>query len=309
MDNIKNTFTIKDLEHLTGIRAHTIRIWEKRYAILKPIRTSANFRLYDTASLQKILNICTLNSHGYKISHIAKMAEGRIPELVREILTDKTVNDHAISDFKIAMMNFDTRLFLATYNSLLNTKSFRDIFYDSFIPLLDEMGMLWQTHTITASHEHFISNLIKQKIILNIERQQIKENTIKDRTYVLYLPEGEIHEVGLMLINYELLYYGFHTVYLGESVPMEDIVNIGRIFGNVTFVTYLTIEQSPGDTSRYVGEMQEKVLKQENSQLIICGRCSSLVEKNHYSNLQTYRSVKEYTSTLDPNAVALGPAF
>lgn len=309
MDNIKNTFTIKDLEHLTGIRAHTIRIWEKRYAILKPIRTSANFRLYDTASLQKILNICTLNNHGYKISHIAKMEEGRIPELVREILTDKTVSDHAISDFKIAMMNFDTRLFLATYNSLLNTKSFRDIFYDSFIPLLDEMGMLWQTHTITASHEHFISNLIKQKIILNIERQQIKENTIKDRTYVLYLPEGEIHEVGLMLINYELLYYGFHTVYLGESVPMEDIVNIGTIFGNVTYVTYLTIERSPGDTSRYVGEMQEKVLKQENSQLIICGRCSSLVEKNHYSNLQTYRSVKEYTSTLDPNAVALGPAF
>lgn len=309
MDNIKNTFTIKDLEHLTGIRAHTIRIWEKRYAILKPIRTSANFRLYDTASLQKILNICTLNNHGYKISHIAKMEEGRIPELVREILTDKTVSDHAISDFKIAMMNFDTRLFLATYNSLLNTKSFRDIFYDSFIPLLDEMGMLWQTHTITASHEHFISNLIKQKIILNIERQQIKENTIKDRTYVLYLPEGEIHEVGLMLINYELLYYGFHTVYLGESVPMEDIVNIGTIFGNVTYVTYLTIERSPGDTSRYVGEMQEKVLKQENSQLIICGRCSSLVEKNHYNNLQTYRSVKEYTSTLDPNAVALGPAF
>ena len=124
MNNIKNTFTIKDLENLSGIKAHTIRIWEKRYGVLEPMRTDSNIRVYDTRNLQKLLNINTLNTFGYKISNIAKLSEDRIIGMVREILTSKTLTDHVLRDFKLSMMNFNTKLFIDTYNNLLAAKPF-----------------------------------------------------------------------------------------------------------------------------------------------------------------------------------------
>ena len=201
MNNIKNTFSIKDLENLSGIKAHTIRIWEKRYNILEPNRTDTNIRLYDTANLQKLLNITLLHNHGYKISQISKYPPEKIPAIVKEIISKKSVKTHAIAAFKLAMINFDQTLFIATYDKLLSEKSFREIFYEVFIPLIEEIGMLWQTDTITPAHEHFISYLIRQKILLNTEMLQRLEPQKKDRVFVLFLPMNEIHELGLMYIN------------------------------------------------------------------------------------------------------------
>lgn len=300
MNNIKSAFTIKDLENLTGIKAHTIRIWEKRYGVLQPMRTDTNIRVYDTKSLQKLLNINTLNNFGYKISNIAKLPEERIPQMVKEIITSKTVNDHVLRNFKLSMMNFDTKMFLDTYNELLAARPFREIFYNNFIPLLEEMGNLWQTETITPAHEHFISNLIKQKIMVNIEGLQNTPPTRTDKTYVLYLPEGEIHEIGLMLINYELLYKGYHTVYLGETVPIEDLANIKQIFEHVTFVTYMTIEHEAGETNRYVQELKTKVLTDNNTEFVLSGRCSDFLSESLVTDaIKTYRAVREFTDILD----------
>ena len=135
MNNIKTTFSIKDLENLSGIKAHTIRIWEKRYNILEPLRTDTNIRLYDLSSLQKLLNVTLLNDYGYKISKIATFPPEKIPSLVKEIIQEKNSKNHAISAFKIAMMNFDQELFLNTYNWLASEKSFRELFFVFFIPL------------------------------------------------------------------------------------------------------------------------------------------------------------------------------
>ena len=157
MNNIKTVFSIKDLENLTGIKAHTIRIWEKRYTILEPVRTETNIRLYNIENLQKLLNVQLLNNHGYKISTISKLAEDTIPQLVNDIISDKSVKHHAVSSFKLAMMNFDQALFLNTYEKLLSEKSFREIFMDILVPFLHETGFLWQTNTISVAHEHFIS--------------------------------------------------------------------------------------------------------------------------------------------------------
>ncbi len=180
MNIVKNTFSIKDLENLSGIKAHTIRIWEKRYNILEPMRTETNIRLYDLENLQKLLNITLLHDHGYKISKISKFPKDKIPALVNEIVTEKSAKSHALSSFKMAMMNFDQTLFFKTYNELLSEKSFREIFYEVFIPLIQEIGLLWQTDTITPAHEHFISYLIKQKVLINTEELQIKEPTKND---------------------------------------------------------------------------------------------------------------------------------
>jgi DNA-binding transcriptional MerR regulator len=193
MNIVKNTFSIKDLENLSGIKAHTIRIWEKRYNILEPMRTETNIRLYDLENLQKLLNITLLHNYGYKISKISKFPKDKIPSLVNEIITEKSAKSHAISSFKMAMMNFDQTLFFKTYNDLLSEKSFREIFYEVFIPLIQEIGLLWQTDTITPAHEHFISYLIKQKVLINTEELQLKEPIKNDKIFILYLPLNEIH--------------------------------------------------------------------------------------------------------------------
>ena len=157
MNNVKNVFSIKDLENLSGIKAHTIRIWEKRYNVLEPMRSDTNIRYYNLVNLQKLLNITLLHDHGYKISRIAKFTEQQIPEAVREIISEKSVKSHAISSFKMAMLNFDQSLFFKTYDTLLSEKSFREVFHEVFIPLMNEIGLLWQSETITPAHEHFIS--------------------------------------------------------------------------------------------------------------------------------------------------------
>ncbi|KGO93072.1 MerR family transcriptional regulator [Flavobacterium subsaxonicum] len=299
MNSPKNVFTIKDLENLSGIKAHTIRIWEKRYSVLQPMRTDTNIRVYDVHNLQKLLNICTLHSFGYKISAIAKLPEDKIPAMVRGILSNKTLDSHVLNNFKLAMMNFDQQLFLSTYNSLLSEKSFRDIFYGCFIPLLEEIGELWQTDTITPAHEHFISSLVKQKIASNTEKLQLQPPVKTDRVFVLYLPEGEIHEIGLMLLNYELTLNGFKTIYIGESVPLPGVKDVKNYFDNITYVTYITVEPSPSDINRYIESMKREVLTDNHTNLYVFGRCAAHIRPELLSNaIQAFASVKEFGDSL-----------
>src|SRR5690606_11928506 len=197
MEFIKNNFSIKDLEHLSGVKAHTIRIWEKRYNILNPERTDTNIRTYDIGNLQKILNVTFLTEHGYKISRIAGMKEPEILSLVKEVAASTSPRKRAINAFKLSMVNFNKALFHQTYNTLLETKSFRDIFYDVFLPLLDEIGLLWQTDTLNPVHEHFLVGLIKETIYLNIGALEKHNNDKEGSLYVLFLPENEIHDLGI----------------------------------------------------------------------------------------------------------------
>lgn len=299
MNSPVNVFTIKDLENLSGIKAHTIRIWEKRYDILKPLRNDNNIRVYDTHSLQKLLNITTLNTFGYKISNIAKLPEEKIPVLVREILSNKTLNSHVVSNFKLAMMNFDVPLFFSTYNTLLVDKSFRDIFYECFIPLLEEIGDLWQTDTITPAHEHFISNLIKQKIATNTEKLQAQPPTREDRIFVLYLPEGEIHEIGLMLLNYELVLNGFKTINLGESVPIDSLKSIKGYFSNITFATYLTTYPQQGEINNYISSMKQHIVNDDTTKLYVFGRNATNINSKLLDNkTQVFSNIKEFGDNL-----------
>jgi DNA-binding transcriptional MerR regulator len=163
LNNIKQDFTIKDLENISGIKAHTIRIWEKRYDLLQPKRTDTNIRLYSPENLTKLLNIVLLNKNNIKISKIALLSEDMITIKSRELAFNIATNDEAINSFKVSMFQFDKILFNNTYNKLLHKKTFREIFKDIFIPFLEHIGLLWHTETLLPAHEHFISNLIAQK--------------------------------------------------------------------------------------------------------------------------------------------------
>jgi len=298
MNNVKNVFSIKDLENLSGIKAHTIRIWEKRYNVLKPMRTDTNIRLYDLASLQKLLNIVLLHEYGYKISKIASYSEDKIPSLVREIISSKNSKNHAISAFKMAMMNYDEELFLNTYNWLIAEKSFKEVFHEVFIPLLEELGLLWQTDTITPAHEHFISYLIKQKLLTNTEKLQVLKRTKFDTVFVLSLPMNEIHELGLMYLNYEILLHGYKSIYLGESMPIDNLKDVKKHFPSIIFVSYLTVQPERDVINEYVGKMAEELLD-ENTELWYLGRLAGDIERKGISDkISIFDSITELVEKL-----------
>lgn len=259
MNNVKKSFSIRDLENLSGIKAHTIRIWEKRYNLLSPERTSTNIRTYSLGSLQKLLNITLLYNNGYKISKIARIPEGNIPLVVREIVAKNSAKNHSINAFKLAMINFDQSLFLKTYDNLLADKSFREIFKGVFIPLLNELGLLWQTDTISPAHEHFITSLIKQKILINTEKLQHHTPTKKDKIFVPFLPENEIHELGLLYLNYEIALRGYKSIYLGQTVPLETLKDVLNYFDNLCFVSYFTVSPTKDKLDRYVQDFAKMV--------------------------------------------------
>lgn len=271
MNNIKVNFSIKDLENLSGIKAHTIRIWEKRYNLLEPDRTNTNIRYYSSTSLQKLLNITYLNNNGFKISKIATLKEEDIALKVKEIALQLNAENHAINDFKMSMINFDHALFYKTYNELLTNNNFSNIFYSTFIPLLNDIGMLWQTNTITPAHEHFISVLIKQKILLNIENLQSQNPRPDTKTFVLYLPEKEIHDIGLLFINYQLRKKGYHTIFLGESVPLNNLKELYNFFDGISFVSYFTIYPEEENVHEYLTNFSELLLKDKDSSLLLLG--------------------------------------
>ncbi len=299
MNNVKKIFSIRDLENLSGIKAHTIRIWEKRYNLLSPERTSTNIRNYSLASLQKLLNITLLYNNGYKISKIAKVPEEEIPMLVKEIVARNSFKNHAINAFKLAMVNFDQTMFFNTYNRLLADKSFREIFNDVFIPLLNELGLLWQTDTISPSHEHFITNLIKQKIVVNTDKLLSNEPTRKDKTFVLFLPENEIHELGLLFVNYELVLRGYKTIYLGQTVPTECLTDLTKYYESLHFVSYFTVEPSKDKIDKYVEEFNTNVNQDGKSKLWILGYQIQNLSKNNLSpTLRTFNSIEQLVQEL-----------
>lgn len=299
MNNIKSTFSIKDLENLTGIKAHTIRIWEKRYNILNPERTDTNIRYYDLESLQFLLNISFLNENGFKISKIAALPKEKMSELVREIALERSSNNHALNLLKISMLNFDQNLFYSTYDNLSKEKSFGEIFYEVIIPLMSEIGVLWQTDTITPAHEHFLSTLIRQKISSNTEKYQSINQKPSDSTFILFLPDNEIHELGLMYLNLEIVSRGFQSILLGPSVPIQSLVDILEHFEKITFISYFTVKPEKEDLSKYLKDFENKVLQKDHSQFWILGRMVEFIDKKELSDsVTTFQSIKELVDKL-----------
>lgn len=299
MNNIKNQFSIKDLENLTGIKAHTIRIWEKRYSLLEPKRSSTNIRYYDLESFQKLLNISYLNNNGFKISKIAEIDELEIPKLVRELASVSNIESHAINAFKLSMLNFDQTLFYKTYSSLSKEKDFDCIFFDIFIPLLTEIGLLWQTDTITPAHEHFLTTLIRQKILVNTENIQSKQNHESSKTFVLYLPENEIHELGLMFLNYKIASKGHQSIFLGQSVPLKGLKDLQNYYDNITFVSYFTVKPEKEHIAQYIQDFDKLLLTKPSTEFWILGYMLNEIDINKLpQGMRAFKSIKSIIKEL-----------
>lgn len=297
MSTIKKYFTIKDLENISGVKAHTIRIWEKRYGLLTPKRTETNIRQYSHENLQKLLNIVLLNNNNYKISKIAEMSGEVIRLNASELAFDQSTLKESIETLKIAMFKFDKTLFNQTYKRLLQEKSFGDVFKEIFIPFLEHIGFLWQTETLFPAHEHFISNLISQKIHINTEKLQYNE-MISGKTYVLFLPENETHELGLLYLNYELTLGGHKTIYLGQSLPLNNLNYFFKINEDICFVTSMTIQPYDDMIVAYFNEL-DAILSKTNHSFIAIGKKAMLVNTHQFeSRISLYPTVSKLLSEL-----------
>ena len=299
MNTTENVFSIKDLENISGVKAHAIRIWEKRYNLLQPKRTETNIRHYDLHNLQKLLNISFLNNNGFKISKIAALDESELAPKTRELAFLGKSDSQAIVAFKLAMLNFDQTLFYNTYNGLLEEKTFRQIFYDVFLPLLYDLGMLWQTNSITSSHEHFLTVHIKQKILIHIEQLQSIDPRPSDKTFVLFLPENETHDLGLLFINYEILNLGYHTIFLGENIPLNNLKHINKLYDDITYISYFTVKPSENSIQKYLKKFSKNYLKNSNKKAKLIGYKTRNINPNKILNqIKLYSKIEDLVKDL-----------
>lgn len=216
-------YSIKDLENLSGIKAHTIRIWEKRYNLIKPDRTSTNIRAYDDEDLKRILNISMLNRKGIKISKIACLCDAEIRDKVQHFSRDVHDADSQIENLVLATLDLDEPRFDKILGRSIMQKGFEETFIDLIYPFFVKIGLMWQVGTINPAQEHFISNLVRQKLIVAIDNT---EQPASGKTFMIFLPEGELHELGLLFYTYLLRRKGYRTMYLGQSVPFIDLVAV-----------------------------------------------------------------------------------
>lgn len=231
-------YTIKDLEKLSGVKAHTIRIWEKRHNIVTPARTDTNIRFYSDDDLKKIINVSLLNNHGFKISKIADMSVEDLNQRVKALSeTDNQFSVH-IDQLIVSMIDIDEERFEKILNNLILRYGFEETVTTVVYPFLQKIGILWQTETITPAHEHFISNLIRQKLIVAIDGLSMPDKGAK--RVLLFLPEGELHEIGLLFSHYLARKYGYRSYYLGQSLPHKDLLVIAAQHQPDLLITSIT---------------------------------------------------------------------
>jgi MerR family transcriptional regulator, light-induced transcriptional regulator len=218
------TYPINELERLTGIKAHTIRIWEKRYGLVAPERTDTNRRVYSDDQVRKLLNVSTLLAKGYKISKIAALSEGEInTEVQKDDKNEVTYTIYAgyINDLVKSMITFDEPAF----EKIIAAAAMRLGMYEAILhviyPFLNKIGLLWSTDQTEPVQEHFATNIIKRKLMVAIDG--LLPPTEKNSTFLLFLPKGEWHDIGLLFANYIIRSKGYKTIYLGQDVPDANI--------------------------------------------------------------------------------------
>lgn len=249
-----SSYSIKDLEQLSGIKAHTLRIWEQRYNIINPKRTDTNIRTYNDQDLKLVLNIALLKDHDYKISEIAKL---NLEELNREVMaiSDKQLNyPDQIHALTISMIDLDEERFEKIMSTNILQFGFENTMINIIYPFLSRIGTLWVTGSIGPAQEHFISNLIRQKLIVAIDGQIVKLDQ-NSKKFVLYLPEGELHEIGLLFANYILRSRNHKVIYLGQTLPFNELVFVCELHKPDYIFSSITSTPGQEEIQPYVNKL------------------------------------------------------
>lgn len=298
MPAYRTRFQIRDLEEFTGVKAHTIRMWEKRYGLLRPDRTDTNIRTYGLDELKALLNVAYLNRNGYRIRKIAELPPSERDKLVRQASAGDQAADLDLNTLKVAMLSFDEELHRRTVDRFRERAGFRRLVEDLYVPLLEQIGMLWQTSSICPGHEHFTSNLIRQDLIAEIA--SLGPTRHPDRVHVLFLPENEIHDLGLLYLYYLLKTKGERCVYLGESVPTDDLAQVAAQFdGRLTCVVLCTVTPHGEDLPAYLRTLTAGLPMERCDVVVGGGQTRDLRAGDLPEGVRVGATITELTSLLD----------
>jgi MerR family transcriptional regulator, light-induced transcriptional regulator len=283
-----HSFTIKDLENLSGIKAHTIRIWEQRYSFLKPNRTGTNIRVYSNDELKTLLNVALLNKFGFKISHIDKMNDGEINEKILSLNQQEALQDRIINMLIKSMIDLNIENFEEILDDFIATKGIEKTISQIIFPFMEKIGILWLTNHINPGQEHLVTHIIRQKLIVGIDKAR---STVKiDKSVLLFLPESEYHELSLLFMNYMLKSRGVNTIYLGCSIPLKDVEYLVKLKKPDYIYTHLTTAGPRFNFDRFIETLGTNF---QDTPVIISGQLTNTYEKKILPPIKFKKSYAE----------------
>jgi DNA-binding transcriptional MerR regulator len=292
-----STYSIKDLEQLSGIKAHTLRIWEQRYNLLQPKRTDTNIRFYDDDDLKLILNVALLNDNGVKISKIASMSSNELREEVMKLTERSLTHDDQIHALTICMIEMDEERFDKILSTNILKLGFEQTMLNVIYPFMSKIGVLWQTGAINPAQEHFISNLVRQKLIVAIDGQIPQRGGKK---FLLFLPEGELHEISILFASYLIKSKGHKVIYLGQSTPNDDLLAVYKLHQPEYLLTVITTSPSSEYVQEYIHALSERF---GQAQILVTGYQvlgQDLTFPTNVVQMSYIRDIKDLLEELDP---------
>lgn len=291
-----DSFTIKDLENLSGIKAHTIRIWEQRYQFLKPNRTGTNIRYYCNDELKKILNIALLNKYGFKISHIDKMSEAEVQEKILSLTHLEAIQERIVNDLIQCMVDLDMDKLEDLLDNYIKARGIERTITQIIFPFMERIGILWVTNHINPAQEHLVSNIIRQKLIVGIE--SVSTSVRINKTILLFLPEGEYHELGMLFMYYLLKSRGVATIYLGANVPLHDVEYVVNLKKPNYLYSHLTSVGHNFNFDKFISSITKRFA---GTPIIISGVLTQSYERKIPQQInfkKTFSEVMEFVSAL-----------
>lgn len=285
-----SAFTIKDLENLSGIKAHTIRIWEQRYSFLKPQRTDTNIRYYTTHELKIVLNISLLNKYGYKISHIDRMSEGEMKEKILSLSQAQAQQERIVNELIQHMVDLELDAFEMLLDNFILARGIEKAITYIIFPFLERIGILWVTNHINPAQEHLVTNIIRQKLISGIEGAG--SHLSVNKTVLLFLPEGEHHELGLLFMHYMFKSRGARVLYVGANVPLNDIEFVTKLKKPDFLYTHLTSVAQNFNFEKFLSKIS---LRLPTQPIVISGYVAQHYKKKVPANISLKKSLQEVT--------------
>lgn len=283
-----NSFTIKDLENLSGIKAHTIRIWEQRYNFLKPQRTTTNIRYYSNEELKTVLNFALLNKYGFKISRLDKMMPQEIKERILSLGDSRAIQEKIINDLVQEMIDLNMEAFEKIIGDHIVAKGIERTVVQILFPFLEKIGILWQTGHINPAQEHLVTNIVRQKLIVAIETTV--SHVKLDKTFLLFLPEGEHHELGLLFMYYLLKSRGAKAIYLGANVPLKDAEFVVKLKKPDIVFIHLTATAANFNFEKFLQQVQQRF---NGTNTVISGYLTRIYSKKPPVSIQFKQSLAE----------------
>lgn len=290
-----NSFSISQLAQFSGVKAHTIRMWEQRYNALHPKRSEGNTRYYDNEQLRRLLNIVSLAELDFKVSELCMMPDKRLFKLVLDMEAQKLnkIDEHFISQLIMAGMSYDEATFDKTFSHCLLHFGMKDTYLKIIYPMLVRIGFMWSGDTIPPAQEHFISNLIKQKFLTAIDSLPLSKT--KSDSWLLFLPENEFHEIGLLFANYLIRLAGKKVIYLGCSLPIQSLKEVLKSTPSNNLLFFLVHRNLPDYIQEYLNKLSNQF---KGKNIFVATHKNFANQLNVKNNLRFLHSVEDLVQQL-----------